>query len=100
MGMPELPDYSPFIDLEREDVINLILVSIALEEMALAHIINTEAEKLSWVIKNEDTTIEDLLDTNRSVERMLRNVIKKEMLLQFKLEDTLDFIEEEITDEM
>lgn len=100
MGMPELPDFAPFIDLEREDVINLLLVSIALEEMALANIMNTEAEKLSWLIEDEDATIEDVLDMNRSVQRTLRNVIKKEMLLQFKLEDTIDLIEEEIIDEM
>ncbi len=100
MGMPELPDLSPFIDLDREDVINLILVSIALEEMSLAHIMNAEGEKLQRVIEDEDSTIEDLFEMNRSVQRTLRNVIKKEMLLQFKLEDTIDLIEEEDSDEV
>ncbi|MEG2001347.1 MAG: hypothetical protein RR053_08155, partial [Evtepia sp.] len=34
-------------------------------------------------------TLEDLLKVNHSVERTMRNVIKNQMLLQFKLEDTL-----------
>lgn len=100
MGMPEMPDFSPHIDLDREDVINLILVSIALEEMSLAHIMNAEGEKLQRVIGDENATMEDLFEINRSVQRTLRNVIKKEMLLQFKLEDTIDLIEEEDIDEV
>ncbi len=99
MGMPKIPDIQPIIDIDREDVINLLLISIALEELGLAHIINAEGEKLQRVVKDEDATIDQLLEVNRAVERGLRNVIKKEMLLQFKLEDTIDLIEEDDDDE-
>jgi hypothetical protein len=106
MTFPNLPeDISPNIDLNPEDVALLILISIAFEELALAHVINAEAEKiqaaLGTLVDPAGTTVfpgplatdlQDLLDTNRSVERTLRTVIKKEMLLQFKLEDILDFI--------
>ncbi|MCE7791877.1 hypothetical protein K8O68_05515 [Salipaludibacillus sp. CUR1] len=100
MGMPEIPDLKPKIDLDREDVINLLLVSIALEELSLAHIMNAEGEKIQKVIGNKHATIDDLFDINRSVERTLRNVIKKEMLLQFKLEDTIDLIDDDDKEEM
>lgn len=100
MSFPNLPEnIGSTIDLNPEDVVLLILISIAFEELALAHIMNAEAEKLQAALgtlhANSDPlakTLDDLLNTNRSVERMLRTVIKKEMLLQFKLEDVIDFL--------
>lgn len=94
--MPNIPNVSPEIDLSREDVINLLLASIAFEELGLAHLVNAEAEKVQFVlgtlegqIDPQAPSIGDLLEINQSVERTLRAVIKKEMLLQFKLEDIL-----------
>lgn len=89
MSLPNIPDIKPEIKLEREEVINLLLASIALEEIGLSHILNAEGEKLQKGIEKAEC-IEDLLEINRSVERTLRAVIKKEMLLQFKLEDVLE----------
>jgi hypothetical protein len=89
MGMPNIPDITPEITITRVDVVNLLLASIALEELGLAHIINAEGEKIQTGI-GMATTINDLILLNQSVERTMRNVIKKEMLLQFKLEDTMD----------
>ena len=96
MSFPNIPDVSPAIDINREDVINLLLASIAFEELGLAHIINAEAEKIQFVLGTLDEsapidppTIADLLKINSSVEHPLRNVIKTEMLLQFKLEDVI-----------
>lgn len=100
MGMPNIPDITPNIDLDREDVINLLLISIAFEELGLAHIINAEGEKIQRVIEDEESTFDQLIEINRSVEKSLRNVIKKEMLLQFKLEDTMELIEEDDVDEV
>jgi len=106
VSFPNLPEnIGPTVDLDPEDVVLLILVSITFEELALAHIMNSEAEKLQAALgtlvdadgnKVFDhplaQNLADLLNTNRSVERMLRTVIKKEMLLQFKLEDVIDFL--------
>jgi len=100
MSMPELPDFSPHINIDRDDAINLLLTSIALEELSLAHIMNAEGEKLQKVIGDEDSTFDVLMEANRSVEKMLRNVIKKEMLLQFKLEDVIELIDEKDHDEV
>jgi hypothetical protein len=97
MSYPNIPDVDATISITKADSINLLLASIAFEELALAHIVNAEAEKIQFVLgtlpeqnpPETPPTIEDLLEIDRSVERTLRNVIKKEMLLQFKLEDTL-----------
>ena len=88
-------DTSNNIDLE--DSINLFLTSMALVQLGIAHLINAEAEKIQHVLEmlQDQTspeiqpTIDDLLKINRSVDQILRNVIKNEMLLQFKLEETL-----------
>lgn len=94
MGMPNIPDIKPKIELEREEVINLLLASIALEEIGLAHILNAEGEKIQKVVGDCNSSFDELLEINRSVEKTLRNVIKKEMLLQFKLEDVMELIED------
>lgn len=94
MSVPTFPDTDP---ISGVDAANMLLASIAFEELALAHLINSEAEKIQFVLGTvdgqkplcPDPTIEDLLDINQSVEQMLRNVIKTEIMLQFKLEDVL-----------
>ena len=96
MSFPNIPDISPAIDIERCDVISLLLASIAFEELGLAHIINSEAEKIQYVLGTIEgqppvppATIADLIAINNSVNGTLRSVIKTQMLLQFKLEDVL-----------
>lgn len=97
MSMPNIPDVDATISITLEDSINLLLASVAFEELGLSHIINAEAEKIQYVLGTlEDQeppetppTIDELLEINKSVDQTLRNVIKNQMLLQFKLEDTL-----------
>jgi hypothetical protein len=95
MSFPNIPNVTPSIEITRQDVINLLLASIAFEELGLAHIINAEAEKIQFVLGTLNgvhlsPTIEDLIALNESVDTTLKNVIKKEMLLQFKLEEVLE----------
>lgn len=105
MSLPNIPNINPITGLEPEQVALLILASIALEEIGLAHVINAEGEKIqaalgTLVDENGDqvnpevvaTTFAELLEVNTSVEKTLRTIIKKEMLLQFKLEDTLAYL--------
>ena len=97
MSFPKIPDVDATISITLEETINLLLASVAFEELGLAHIINAEAEKIQYVLGTlEDQeppatppTINELLEINRSVDKTLRNVIKNQMLLQFKLEDTM-----------
>lgn len=94
MGMPNIPDIKPCIDISFEDTITLLLSSIALEELSLAHIMNAEAEKIQEIVKGPGCNkLGDLLCIDKSVERMMRDVIKKEMLLEFKFENILELIE-------
>jgi hypothetical protein len=96
MSFPNIPNVTPSITLDRAEAINLLLASIAFEELGLAHIINAEAEKIQAVLGTlpESTvraqSISDLLAINESVNKTLKTVVKKEMLLQFKLENILD----------
>lgn len=97
MSYPNIPDVDATISIKLEDSVNLLLASVAFEELGLAHIINAEAEKIQYVLGTLENqappetppTIDELLEINQSIDQTLRNVIKNQMLLQFKLEDTL-----------
>ncbi|ASJ56441.1 hypothetical protein BP422_24480 [Brevibacillus formosus] len=98
MSQPTIPNITPTISVTIEQSVSLLLASIALEEMALVHIMNAEAEKLQFVVGTLGATpefvptISDILAVNNSVRRTLQDVIKKEMLLQFKLENVVSII--------
>lgn len=90
MSLPNIPDIKPIIKLKRSEVIHLVIASIAMEEISLSHIMNAEAEKIQAILKLKPN-ITEILEMNHSVERSMRNVIKKQMLLQFKMEDILSY---------
>ena len=95
MSYPNIPNISPDININFQDSVNLLLASIALEELALAHIVNAEAEKIQYVLGTltpgvTPPTISQLITINQDVRKTLQTVINKEMLLQFKLESVLD----------
>lgn len=70
----------------KSQAVTDIIESIALEETGLAHIINTESEKLQRGIALA-TNIDELISLNSSVKDTLKDVIKIQILLQFKLEE-------------
>jgi hypothetical protein len=93
MGMPNIPDISPTINLRDNDVINLLLASIALEEFSFADIINAEAGKLQELLVGRNcTSFQDVIVLSNTIEKILNDIIKKEMLLDFKMERILDLI--------
>lgn len=95
MSLPKIPDINPDIKITREDSINILIASVGLEEIALAHILNAEGEKIQYVLGTldgndpGDVTVCDVLGVNKSVNKTLRNAVAIEMLLMFKLEDAL-----------
>lgn len=102
MSNPGIPNITPLISISTAQTVPLLLASIALEELSLAHLVNAEAEKLQLVLGTLTPTsttfspavvsLTNLLTIDASVQRTLRDVIKKEMLLEFKFENVLDLI--------
>ena len=100
MSMPEFPDVDIDVSLTKDQSVNLLLASIAFEELGLAHLINSEAEKIQYVLGTLENqtqqpvpSIADLISINSSVQQTLKNIIKTEMLLQFKLEEAIAVIQ-------
>lgn len=50
MSQANLPNITPTISIARDDAVNLLLSSIAMEELGLSHIINAEGEKLQYIL--------------------------------------------------
>ncbi|MEI4828198.1 hypothetical protein WAX78_01795 [Bacillus sp. FJAT-53711] len=102
MSFPNIPNITPTISISTAQTIPLLLASIAFEELALAHIVNAEAEKLQLVLGTLTPTrtifspavvsLSNLLTIDASVQSTLRDVIKKEMLLEFKFENVLELM--------
>ncbi|MDP4164518.1 MAG: hypothetical protein Q8898_15590 [Bacillota bacterium] len=98
MSFPTIPNITPSISISRSQVINLLLASIAFEELGLAHVINAEGEKIQAAlgtlsVPGVSVTAPDfnsLISINREVNKTLQTVLKTQMLLQFKLDDVLN----------
>ncbi|BAU29841.1 hypothetical protein DFP93_11275 [Aneurinibacillus soli] len=69
-----------------------VLNSIAAEETALGKLIGAEANKINKAITVPGVSTNNLVDINNSVNRTLRTIIKKEIVLETKMQDVLDFI--------
>ncbi|TRZ40564.1 hypothetical protein CEQ21_06585 [Niallia circulans] len=92
MSLPNIPAIPNLPDISPENALSLVLVSIALEEIGLSHIINAEGEKIQAAIFSEGTnpTPYDLLAVNQSVEKTLRTVVKSQIVTEFKLQEVLE----------
>ncbi|OAB35635.1 hypothetical protein PMSD_13045 [Paenibacillus macquariensis subsp. defensor] len=95
MSQANIPNITPTITVTLEDSLNLLLASVALEELGLSHIINAEAEKLQYALGtlpglSTPATISDLLAINSSIKQTLMDTIKLELTLEQKLEAVLN----------
>lgn len=82
MGMPVITASNT----PRAQAITDIIESVALQETALAHILNAEGEKLQRIICTHNATPGQLLDFNKSVEQTIRSITQLEVILQGKLQ--------------
>ena len=75
----------------REEAVNQILASIAMEELALSHILNAEGEKIQHVLGTltgqtvSTAPISDLLAIDESVTTMLESVRETQTQLMDKM---------------
>ncbi|OQR53105.1 hypothetical protein CDB3_32030, partial [Bacillus sp. CDB3] len=100
MSQGNIPNITPNISITRDDALNLLLSSIALEELGLAHILNAEGEKIQYTlgtlhdgITGPGPDIPDLLNINKSVKEMLDASTKKELILESKLNTVSNIID-------
>lgn len=95
MSMPNIPDINPNVTIKRSDALNVILSSIGMEELSMAHIVNAEAEKIQFSLGTLETSggkaasMEQIMEVNKSSNKMLRDVIKNQMLIGMKMEDVV-----------
>lgn len=81
MGMPVI---TPGTGTRAQAITDLV-TSVALEEAALAHILNAEGEKIQKIVADA-TTAEEMIAVNTSVESMVKSITQLEMVLHGKLE--------------
>ncbi|WP_310605334.1 BclA C-terminal domain-containing protein [Anaerosporobacter sp.] len=93
MSQPSFPSISPAIT--RDDAVNQILSSIAMEELGLSHIINTEGEKLQYIlgtlpgVTGPNPTVDEVLAANESVKSTLEAISQNQLLYKGKLQTVL-----------
>ena len=96
MSLPTFPEIDPKITRER--ALDMILTSIAMEELALSHIMNAEGEKIQYILgtletrDGEDPDIDEILCVNQSVTNLLDVVSQNQMLLKSKMEKVLQVL--------
>lgn len=96
MSLPNLPNFPEIPCISPNTALSLILVSIAMEEIGLSHVINAEGEKIQSVVGALNcgrASVCDVLAVDKSVSELFRNVIKKEILLELKMVEALEGLE-------
>ena len=73
----------------------MIIASIAMEELALSHILNAEGEKLQYILGTLPGTKpcagpQEVLAVNKSIAALLEAVAQNQILLKSKLEKVLE----------
>ncbi|MCL2253797.1 MAG: hypothetical protein FWC09_05065 [Lachnospiraceae bacterium] len=89
MSLPKFPDSDTI--LTRDEAVNAILTSIAMEESALSHIINAEGEKIQYVLAKKCTDLCEVIAVNNSVASVIDKIIDLQFLLKVKMQHAKDF---------
>jgi len=98
MSMPKFP--TDACDLTKDNVINQILSSIAMEELGLSHVLNTEGEKMQYLLGTlrgtkkpvkplDPPTVDEVLAANKSIQKLLDTIMYQQLFLAEKMEEAL-----------
>ena len=96
MSLPKFPAEAS--TLTRDNVINQILSSIAMEEIGLSHILNAEGEKIQYAlgtipgVESPNATIEQVLAVNDSVKEVLKATATNQLFLGNKMSEALSAV--------
>ncbi len=85
---------SHFDDISRRQAVTHVIESIAMEEKAVSHVLDAEARKICEALNVCRADIQDFIAIDQSVCECIKNLIKLQMLLQFKLEEIKDFVDD------
>lgn len=100
MGLPVFPKLPK--PSKKKKIFRLLLETIALEELALAALINAEAEKVQEIKKaglESPVSAEDAAKINESVAKVIEAAEKKEQQLNQKLKTILNVMKEKDDDD-
>lgn len=104
MSFPTFPDIDPQIKITFDEVINLLLASIAMEEFSLSKLMDAETEKILQFLESckikphpphrygDREMLPGVTEINKSVNDTVKNLIKMQMLLQFKLDQIQEIL--------
>ena len=90
MSVPKLPN--PDEILTKEEALNAILTSIALEEIALAKILTAESKKIEHATKSIDLKDKEQMELLLKINCSVADVIDKINDLQFMLKSKLRLV--------
>ena len=82
MSMPRFPNMD---ELTLEKAVNSILTSIAMEELALSHILNAEGEKIQFVLAQKCADTQAVIELNESVSALIDRICDLQLILKSKM---------------
>lgn len=90
MSMPSFPPNGA--DMTREEALTMIIACIAMEELALSHILNAGGENLRFILGTiPGTSSQDMLAIHKSITALVEAVTQNQILLKKKLDQVLEF---------
>lgn len=78
--------------MTREEALTMIIACIAMEELALSHILNAGGENLQFILGTlPGTSSQDVLAIHKSITALVDAVTQNQILLKKKLDQVLEF---------
>ena len=83
--MADIQSYPSHHDDDRREAISDLIFSVAEEQEALARILDAEHEKIEKAADMRGADVDDLVEIDKSVQRIIEAVTRLELALQLKL---------------